>query len=134
MRAPRDDEEQDSASEDLLSGRVTIAKTTVEHLGRHAGARWGCDLGHAYGALSGTDIRYGYCGYCDLILEYERVPLRDPARAHSDDDVWFPLDWDRRSRDGWIRARNNHALDSARSRPIDHHGDGDVELHDEPET
>ena len=42
-----------------------------------------------------------------------------PARAHYDDDAWFPINWDRRSRDGWIRARNARALDRARLRPID---------------
>jgi hypothetical protein len=126
MRAPREDQEQDSASEDLLSGRVTIAKTPVEHLGRHAGARPGCDLGHAYGALDGTDVRYGYCDSCDLILEFERVPPRDQACSLYDDHVWFPLDWDRRSRDGWIRARNERALHRARSLPTND-DDGDFE-------
>jgi hypothetical protein len=126
MSAPREDDEQDAASDDLLSGRVTIASTPVKHLGRHAGARRTCSLGHAYGALGGG-VGYGYCGYCDLVLECERVPPPDdPARAHYDGDVWFPIGWDRRSRDGWIRARNER--ESNRSRPIDcSHDVGDFE-------
>jgi hypothetical protein len=134
MCAPREDEEQDAASDDLLSGRVTIADTVVKHLGRHAGALRTCDIGHAYGAL-GADMRYGYCGYCDLILECERVPRPDhPAFAHYDEGVWFPIEWDRRSRDGWIRARNARALDRARSRPIDHRDDtGEFDDEDDDE-
>lgn len=91
MGAEREDEEQDAASDDLLSGRVTIASVPVEHLGRHAGARWPCGLGHAYGAFDGGDVRYGYCDSCDLILECERVsPPAPPHFAHYDQDVWFP--------------------------------------------
>lgn len=131
MNAPREDEEQDAATDDLLSGRVTIANTRVKHLGRHAGARRTCDLGHAYGALGGAEIRYGYCDSCDLILECERIsPPDDPACAHYDDEVWFPIEWDRRSRDGWVRARNERALDRARSGPIGYHNNGDFEDED----
>jgi hypothetical protein len=134
MGAVREDEEQDAATDDLLSGRVTIANTPVEHLGRHAGARRTCDLGHAYGAFSGGEMRYGYCGSCDLILECERVPPPDPPTfAHHNQEVWFPIEWDRRSRDGWIRARNERALDRARSRTDCYHDEGDFESEDDDE-
>jgi hypothetical protein len=117
----------------LLSGRVTIADTPVEHLGRHAGARRTCGVGHAYGALSGG-VGYGYCDSCDLILESERVPPPvDAADAHFDDDVWFPIEWDRRSRDGWIRVRNERALDRVRSRSVNRHDGGGDFKDDEDE-
>lgn len=134
MGAMREDEEQDAATDDLLSGRVTIAGTPVEHLGRHAGARRTCDLGHAYGAFSGGEMRYGYCGCCDLILECERVsPPAPPAFGHCAQDVWFPIEWDRRSRDGWIRARNERASDRARLRTHGYEDDGDFESEDHDE-
>lgn len=135
MSASREDEEQDAASDDLSSGRVTIANIRVVHLGRHAGARLTCDLGHAYGALGEADVRYGYCGSCDRILEWERIPPPDdPACAHYDRDVWFPIEWDRRSRDGWVRARNERGLQRARSRPISsNHDTGDFECDDDDE-